>query len=225
MNKKSIFAISFILLLLTLDQVFKIWVKTTMYLGEEIPIFGSWFKLHFIENEGMAFGIVLLGGYWGKLFLTLFRLLASIGIGWVVCKMIKQNVSWGLLVCTSLVLAGAVGNIVDSVFYGKIFSASYYFGPVATLFPEQGYAAVFQGHVVDMLQFDLFVINFPQWMPFWGGSSMSFFPAIFNLADSCITIGLFVLILFYYKSFSLFINTFGTSTQQRATTQQRDNNS
>ena len=209
MNKKSIFAVSFVLLLLILDQVFKIWVKTTFYLGEEVPVLGSYFKLHFIENEGMAFGIVFLDGYWGKLLLTLFRLLASVGIGWMVYKMIKQGVSWGLLICTSLVLAGAIGNIVDCVFYGKIFSASHYFGPVATLFPEQGYAAVFQGKVVDMLQFNLFEINFPQWVPFWGGSGFNFFPAIFNIADSCITVGLFVLILFYYKSFSSFINTFG----------------
>ena len=206
MSKKSIFAVSFILLLLILDQVFKIWVKTTMYLGEEIPILGSWFKLHFIENEGMAFGMVFFGGYWGKLSLTLFRLLASGGIGWILYKMLKQNVSWGLLICTALVFAGAVGNIVDCLFYGKIFSASHYFGSVATLFPEQSYAAIFQGKVVDMLQFDLFTINFPQWLPFWGGSSMNFFPAIFNLADSCITIGLFTLILFYRKSLSTFID-------------------
>lgn len=206
MSKKSIFAISFIVLLLILDQVFKIWVKTNMYLGEEIPIFGSWFKLHFIENEGMAFGMVLFGGYWGKLSLTLFRLLASVGIGWIIYKMLKLSVSWGLLICTALVFAGAVGNIVDCLFYGKIFSASYYFGSVATLFPEQGYAPFFQGKVVDMLQFDLFTIHFPQRMPFWGNSNMNFFPAIFNLADSCITIGLFVLILFYRKSLSAFID-------------------
>ena len=207
MNKKSIFTISFIFALLVLDQVFKIWVKTTMYLGEEIPIFGSWFKLHFIENEGMAFGMVIFGGYGGKLFLTFFRLLASAGIGWIVYKIIQQNLSWGLLICTSLVFAGAVGNIIDCIFYGKIFSASHYFGAVATIFPEQGYAAVFQGKVVDMLQFDLFTINFPQWTPFWGGSSMSFFPAIFNLADSCITVGLFTLIFFFRKSLSAFINS------------------
>jgi len=206
-NKKSIFAVSFILLLLVFDQVFKVLVKTNMCLGAEIPVFGSWFKLHFIENEGMAFGMVFFGGYWGKLLLTVFRLLASVGIGWVVYKIVKQGFSWGLLVCASLVFAGAVGNIVDCVFYGKLFSASHYFGSAATLFPEQGYASVFQGKVVDMLQFDLFTINFPQWFPFWGGSSMNFFPAIFNIADSCITIGLFTLILFYRKPLSAFIDT------------------
>ena len=215
MNRKSIFAISFIILLLTLDQVFKIWVKANMYLGEEIPVFGSWFKLHFIENEGMAFGMVFLDGYWGKLLLTSFRLLASFGIGWVIYKIIKQNVSWSLLICASLVFAGAVGNILDCVFYGKIFSASHYFGPVARLFPEQGYTSVFQGKVVDMLQFDLFTIHFPQWIPFWGNSEMSFFPAVFNLADSCITIGLLVLILFYRKSLSAFIDTFEKQSKKR----------
>lgn len=206
MNKKSIFAISLIVLLLVLDQIFKIWVKTNMYLGEEIPVLGSWFKLHFTENEGMAFGMVFFGGYWGKLLLTLFRLVASMGIGWIFYKMLKQNVSWGLLLCTALVFAGAVGNIVDCICYGKIFSASHYFGAMASLFPEQGYAPVFQGKVVDMLQFDLFTVNFPRWMPFLGGASMRFFPAIFNLADSCITVGLFTLFLGYRKSLSDFIN-------------------
>jgi signal peptidase II len=201
-NKKSTFVISFIVALLLIDQVFKIWVKTNMYLGEEISIFGSWFKLHFIENEGMAFGIVFFEGYLGKLLLTLFRLIASAGIGWVVYKAIKLKMPWGLLICIALVFAGAVGNIIDCVFYGKLFSASHYYGAVATLFPEQGYAAVFQGKVVDMLQFDLFAI--PQWIPFFGG--LNFFPAIFNLADSCITIGLFTIILFYRKSLSAFIN-------------------
>ena len=215
MNKKSIFVVSFILILLVLDQVFKIWVKTSMCLGEEIPILGSWFKLHFIENEGMAFGMVFFGGYWGKLFLTLFRLLASIGIGWIIYKIIKQNASWGLLVCASLVFAGAVGNIFDCVFYGKIFDASYYFGPAATLFSEHGYAPIFQGKVVDMLQFDLFTIKFPQWLPFCGGSNINFFPAIFNLADSCITIGLFTLILFYRRSLSAFIDTLEKTKKEK----------
>jgi len=164
----------------------------------------------------MAFGMVIFGGYWGKMLLTSFRILASIGIGWLVFKIIKQDLSWGLVVCTSLVFAGAVGNIIDCVFYGKLFSASHYFGAVATMFPEQGgYASIFQGKVVDMLQFDLFTINFPQWMPFWGGESMSFFPAIFNIADSCITIGLFSLILFHWKSLSEFINSLEKNAKKK----------
>jgi len=209
-NKKSIFVFSFVLSLLLLDQIFKVWVKTNMCLGCEKEIFGSWFKLHFIENEGMAFGMVFFGGYWGKLLLTLFRVLASAGIGWIIYKAIKLKISWGLLICITLVFTGAVGNIIDCVFYGKIFNMSHYFGSVATLFPEQGYAPFFQGKVVDMLQFDLFPI--PQWVPFFGGSS--FFPAIFNLADSYITIGLFTLILFFWKPLSAFINLLDTQKQK-----------
>ncbi len=180
-----------------------------MFLGQEINLIGSWFKLHFIENEGMAFGMVFFGGFWGKLILSLFRIIASVCIGWVIYKMLKKNVSWGLIITTALVFSGAVGNIFDCVFYGRIFSASEYLGPVATLFPEGGgYAPILQGKVVDMFQFDLFTINFPSWFPIWGDSSFNFFPAVFNIADSSITVGLFAMILFYYKSLSRFVASF-----------------
>ena len=202
MKKKSIIVISLILLLLLLDQIFKIWVKTNMCLGCEKHLLGEWFKLHFIENEGMAFGMVFFGGYWGKLLLTFFRIIASAAIGWIVYKAVKLKVHWGVLICIALIFTGAVGNIIDCVFYGKIFSESTFLEPAATLFPECGYAPFFQGKVVDMLQFDLFSI--PQWVPFFGG--LSFFPAIFNLADSYITVGLFTLILFFWKPLSAFIN-------------------
>jgi signal peptidase II len=186
-----------------------------MYLGEEIQLIGSWFKLHFIENEGMAFGMVFFGGFWGKLILSLFRLLASACIGWIIYKMLKKDVSWGLLITIALVFAGAIGNILDCVFYGKIFSASEIH--LATLFPEGGgYAPFLQGKVVDMLQFDLFTVTFPNWLPLWGGSVFNFFPAIFNIADSSITIGLFILILFYYKSLSAFIASFESSKEKQA---------
>jgi signal peptidase II len=185
-----------------------------MYLGEEIQLIGSWFKLHFIENEGMAFGLVFFGGFWGKLILSVFRLIASVGIGWIIYKMLKKEVSWGLLIAIALVLAGAIGNIFDSVFYGKIFSSSEIH--LATLFPAGGgYAPILQGKVVDMLQLDLFTITFPDWLPFWGGAVFNFFPAIFNIADSSITIGLFVLILFYYKSLSTFIASFESSKKEQ----------
>ncbi|MCL2132300.1 MAG: lipoprotein signal peptidase [Lentimicrobiaceae bacterium] len=211
MKKKSIVVVSLIVLILVLDQIFKFWVKTNMYLGQEINLIGSWFKLHFIENEGMAFGMVFFGGFWGKFILSVFRILASAGIGWVIYKMLKKNVSWGLLITTALVFTGAIGNIFDSIFYGKIFSGSEYIGAVATLFPEGGgYAPFLQGKVVDMLQLDLFTIRFPDWFPFWGNSNFNFFPAIFNLADSSITIGLFTMILFYYKSLSKFVASFET---------------
>ncbi|MDR1459322.1 MAG: lipoprotein signal peptidase [Bacteroidales bacterium] len=206
MKRKSIIIISLIVLIFVLDQVFKIWVKTHMYLGEEIQLIGSWFKLHFSENEGMAFGMVFFGGFWGKFVLSVFRLCASVAIGWVIYKMLKKNVPWGLLIAMALVFAGAVGNIFDCIFYGKIFSAS---NPLAVLFPDGGgYAPFLQGKVVDMLQLDLFTVNFPAWFPVWGNSSFNFFPAIFNIADSSITVGLFVMILFYYKSLSLFVASF-----------------
>ena len=209
MKKKSIVVISLIVLILILDQIFKFWVKTNMYLGQEINLIGSWFKLHFIENEGMAFGMVFFGGFWGKFILSVFRIFASAGIGWVIYKMLKKNISWGLLITTALVFTGAVGNILDCAFYGKIFSSSEYMGVVATLFPEGGgYAPFLQGKVVDMLQFDLFTIRFPDWFPIWGNSYFNFFPAIFNLADSSITVGLFSMILFYYKSLSKFVASF-----------------
>jgi len=211
-KKKSVIIVSLIVLILILDQIFKFWVKTNMYLGQEINLIGSWFKLHFIENEGMAFGMVFFGGFFGKLILSLFRIIAAVGIGWIIYKMLKKNISWGLLITTSLVFTGAVGNIFDCIFYGKLFSASEYMGTVSTLFPEGGgYAPFLQGKVVDMLQFDLFTIHFPDWFPFWGSSDFNFFPAVFNLADSSITVGLFAMILFYYKSLSKFVASFETT--------------
>jgi signal peptidase II len=208
-KKKSIIVVSLIVLIFVLDQIFKFWVKTNMSLGQEINLIGSWFKLHFIENEGMAFGMVFFGGFWGKLILSLFRIAAATSIGWIIYKMLKKNISCGLLITTSLVFTGAVGNIFDCVFYGKIFSSSEYMGTMATFFPETcGYAPFLQGKVVDMLQFDLFTIHFPGWLPIWGNSYFNFFPAVFNIADSSITIGLFAMILFYYKSLSKFVASF-----------------
>ncbi len=209
MKKQSLVVISLIVLILVLDQILKIWIKTNMYLGQEINLIGSWFKLHFIENEGMAFGMVFFKGYWGKLILSSFRIIASVFIGWVIYKMLRKNVSWGLLITAALVFTGAVGNIIDCIFYGKIFSASEWLGPIATMFPEGGgYAPFLQGKVVDMLQLDLFTINFPESFPLGGGGSFNFFPAIFNIADSSITIGLFAMILFYYKQLSAFVASF-----------------
>ena len=196
--KKSFISISVILVILIIDQILKIWVKTNMVLGEQIPLLGNWFKLHFVENEGMAFGIVFFGGYTGKLLLTLFRILASGAIIWIIYKMIKSYVSTGLLISISVICAGAIGNIIDCVFYGKIFSLSTYYPPPADIFPASGgYAPFMQGKVVDMLQLDLFTIG-----------NFNFFPAIFNIADASITVGLFVLILFYYKPLSAFVASF-----------------
>jgi len=202
-KKKTLIPIIIISFILIVDQWLKIWVKTSMFLGEEINIFGTWFKLHFIENEGMAFGMVFFGGYWGKLILVVFRMIAVGFILWIIHKMIKLNVSKGLLICMSFICAGAMGNIIDCVFYGKIFSASDYFQNVALFMPEAGgYAPFIQGKVVDMFQLDLFTIG-----------NFNFFPAIFNIADTSITIGLFVTIIFFYKQLTAFITNFEKSAK------------
>jgi signal peptidase II len=197
-KKKSYIPILIISFILIADQLLKFWVKTSMFLGEEINIFGNWFKLHFIENEGMAFGMMFWDGYWGKLILTVFRIIAVGFILWIIRKMIQQDVSKGLLICMSFICAGAMGNIIDCVFYGKIFSASNYYQTIAQFLPETGgYAPFMQGKVVDMFQLDLFTIG-----------NFNFFPAIFNIADASITIGLFITILFFYKPLSIFIASF-----------------
>ena len=208
MKKKTIFLLVLIFVLVVVDQIFKIYIKTHFYLGEEINIIGQWLKLHFIENEGMAFGMSF-GGIWGKFFLTSFRIGAAGLIAYICYHMIKKNVSWLLLTFTAMIFAGAVGNIIDCVFYGKMFSESVYFASIATIFPEGGgYATWFQGRVVDMIQLDLFTIHFPATFPFLGGQIMSFFPAVFNLADAWITIGIFAMLIFCYKQLSQFLASF-----------------
>jgi signal peptidase II len=179
---------------LLLDQVFKIWIKTHMYLGEEFHVLGNWFLIHFTENNGMAFGLEF-GGSFGKLFLSVFRVILVIGIGWYLFHLIKTKAPNGLVVCFSLIFAGAIGNIIDSVFYGLIFSESN--SGIAQLFPaEGGYSKLFHGRVVDMLYFPLFEGRFPQWLPVWGGQDFLFFREVFNIADSSISIGVASLLIF-----------------------------
>lgn len=205
MKRRSVVIGIVIAVLLIADQLLKVWVKTHLSLGEQIAVLGNWFSLHYIENEGIAFGMVFWTRPIGKVLLTLFRLVASGALIWVLHRMIRfrEKLPFGLLLCTALVFAGAVGNVVDCLFYGRIFSLSDYYGPVAVLFPEAGgYAPLCQGRVVDMLQFDLFDI------PLGGGRFFHFFPAIFNLADSYITAGLLVLLFFYWHSLSLFVASF-----------------
>lgn len=181
--------------ILLVDQVVKILVKTNMHIGEDIPLIGSWCRLHFIENEGFAFGMAF-GGEVGKILLTLFRIVASGLIVWFILKHIRKGARKSLIYSLTLILAGAVGNLIDCCFYGLIFNESYY--NVATLFPpEGGYAPFLQGKVVDMFYFPLFEFDWPQWMPFVGGQHFEFFSAIFNVADAAITIGVIWLLVYF----------------------------
>ncbi|MDK2772527.1 MAG: lipoprotein signal peptidase [Flavobacterium sp.] len=188
-----------VFLVLIIDQVSKIYIKTHFFIGESIKVMGlDWFRIHFIENEGMAWGAVIPGEY-GKLFLTLFRIVAVGGIGWWLWDAVRKNASNYLKVAIALILAGAVGNIIDSVFYGVIFNDSYH--QVATLFSDDPYGRWFHGEVVDMLYFPIWEGNLPSWLPVWGGKSFSFFNAIFNVADVAISTGVGILIVFNKKAF------------------------
>jgi signal peptidase II len=194
---KGIWAIILILLILCIDQVLKIWIKTHLALYEDIRV-TDWFLLRFVENNGMAMGIEVVD----KLFLTVFRIIASSAIIYYLYTLIKKGYKLGYILCVSLIFAGAAGNIVDSIFYGKIFGDSSPY-QAAILFPEGGgYGSWFQGRVVDMFYFPLFEFYWPSWMPFIGGRDFLFFRYIFNVADASISIGMILLLLFYRKTFS-----------------------
>jgi len=183
-----------------IDQLTKVLVKTSMTLGQSIPVLGDWFIIHFTENYGMAFGLEFSGEY-GKLLLSIFRIVAVVFIGWYLARLIKRPIKKGLIFAISLIMGGAIGNIIDSSFYGLIFSASH-FNQVAQLFPEGGgYGTFLHGKVVDMLYFPIIQGRFPEWFPFVGGDTFVFFRPVFNIADSAITIGVFTLLVFQKRFF------------------------
>jgi signal peptidase II len=177
---KPLLIIFFVLLA---DQVLKTWIKTNMYLGQEFKIIGNWFIIHFTENNGMAFGLEF-GGEFGKLSLSLFRIAAVAGIGYALHYLIQRKYHRGLILNVALIFSGAVGNIIDSVLYGKIY----------------GYESWFHGRVVDMFYFPILKGNFPAWVPIWGGEDFIFFRPVFNIADAAISVGV-VIILIYQKTY------------------------
>jgi signal peptidase II len=193
-------SILLVILILLGDQALKLYVKTHMILGESFSLIGKWAIIHFTENNGMAFGMEF-GGEFGKIALTLFRIVAVFLIGYYMLKLIRESAPTGVVLGIALILAGAMGNIIDSVFYGVIFNDSY--GTIASLFPpEGGYSTLLHGRVVDMFYVHLIDTRWPQWMPFVGGSEFIFFRPIFNVADSSISIGVVYILLFQRKFFA-----------------------
>ena len=197
------------MLVLIADQALKIWIKTHLTYGEEFSILGlSWARIHFVENEGMAFGLSF-GGPAGKLALSIFRIFAAIFLIYILRSLVRAKESYGLLLCFALITAGAIGNILDSAFYGLLFSDSSYHGGVAEFLPaDGGYASMFYGRVVDMLYFPVIDTILPQWIPLWGGERFQFFKPVFNLADAAISTGVISLLVFYTR----FLRT-GTSSK------------
>ena len=188
-------AVIIIAAILIVDQIIKIEVKTNMSLGEALRI-TDWFYIEFIENNGMAYGMTFIN----KLVLSLFRMFAICGIGWYIWRVVKSGLfSKGYIVCLSMVLAGAAGNLIDCLFYGLIFNASTQFN-VAHFVPfGEGYSTFLHGRVVDMFYFPIIHTQWPDWMPVWGGDDFVFFSPVFNFADSCISVGVVLLLLFFRK--------------------------
>ncbi len=192
-------AVILIFLVLLIDQIFKFYIKTNMMLGQEIKVFGDWFIIHFTENNGMAFGMEF-GGSKGKLLLSVFRIVAIGGIGYYIYHLVKTKAPNGYILCIALIFAGAIGNLIDSAFYGMIFNDSNY--QVAQFMPtEGGYSSFLHGRVVDMLYFPVMQGHYPSWFPFWGGDQFIFFRPVFNIADSSITVGVIIILIFQKRFF------------------------
>ncbi|MGQ9846021.1 MAG: lipoprotein signal peptidase [Bacteroidales bacterium] len=199
MKKRIYIVIGIIVSVLLFDQLTKWYVKTHFMLGEEHKIF-NWFYIHFTENPGMAFGLTISNNDTGKLILSILRIFAAIAIGWYLIRLIKKQSKIIFISSISFIWAGAVGNIIDSLFYGIIYSSSE--GQLAQLFPDEGgYSSFLHGKVVDMLYFPLIEGHFPSWFPIWANEPFIFFRPVFNIADSSITIGILLIILFYNKIF------------------------
>lgn len=223
---KGLWALIVVALVIIADQSLKIWVKTSFYLGEDLPVTG-WFQLKFIENNGMAFGLEL----WSKVALTFFRIAAVCFLGWVLWLLRRSaNVRLGTILAVALITAGAAGNIFDCVFYGRLFNDPWP-PQVAVMFPPGGgYAGWFEGKVVDMLYFPLFTFTWPDWMPGVGGGQYEFFQYIFNLADSSICVGVFLLIIFFSADFNVMVREVApsipfTAAWLRRREKERDDNS
>lgn len=195
MKLRSVFLL--VALVLVVDQVLKFWIKTSYPFGHVMNIAGQkWAQLYFIENPGMAWGMEL-GGNWGKLILTLFRLIAVTFGTWYLWKVVRENTyTKGFIVCASLIYAGALGNLIDSLFYGLIFEESSYMHVAKVVSPGNGYGGFLHGKVVDMLYFPMVHSTFPAWMPFLGGKDFEFFSPIFNIADASISVGVLTLLVF-----------------------------
>lgn len=184
-----------VVLILLVDQVLKFWIKTHMTIAEQFAVIPNFFYIHFIENEGMAYGLKF-GGEFGKIALTLFRLVAVV-LGFIYMKkLVKEQYHKGLLICGALILAGAAGNLIDSMFYGLIFSESTRYELAQFLPAGGGYGTFLHGNVVDMLYFPIFDGTFPKWVPIWGGEHFIFFRPVFNIADAAISVGVITILLF-----------------------------
>ncbi|MEO7522885.1 MAG: lipoprotein signal peptidase [Ferruginibacter sp.] len=207
MKSKQLFLI--IALIVIADQALKVYIKTSFLLNTSHQVAGDWFQLYFVENPGMAYGWKF-GGDWGKITLTIFRLCAVIFGTWYLGKIIKQGYNKGFLICAALVYAGALGNLIDSCFYGLIFDKGMVFDPQMkdyvgydglAVFSKQGYSSFLHGNVVDMLYFPVIKGHFPSWFPIWGGESFEFFRPIFNIADAAISTGVITILVFQKRFF------------------------
>jgi len=215
-NKKLLIPILTFFLILFVDQIIKIYIKTHYYLGESRPVFGSWFLLTYIENNGMAFGMEFAGKT-GKILLSLFRIVFVGVLSYYLYTLIKKKANMLLLIVVALIIAGAFGNIIDCAFYGITFNESTPF-QISTMFPpEGGYTTFLQGRVVDMLYFPIINTHYPSWFPIWGGQELLFFAPVFNIADSSITIGIFIFLIFQKKMFKTTVASTSSATGTSST--------